>query len=133
MKKNTVDIAVTIAGREIVLIERTKPPFADKLCLPGGRIEAEDPTPEDAAVREALEEIGLVLNPATLRFVTTLTGNRDPRLDVGDSTVFHVDFPTRPTLKAGSDAKRLIIRTLDSFRPEEVGFDHWNAILLLQD
>jgi ADP-ribose pyrophosphatase YjhB (NUDIX family) len=131
MKQNTVDIAVTIAGRDLVLIERTKPPFEDKLCLPGGRIEPEDPTPADAAVREAFEEIGLALDPAALRFVTMLTGDRDPRPDVGDSTVFHVDFAEVPALQAGSDAKRLIIRALDSLRPEEMGFDHWEVIMLL--
>lgn len=132
MKKNTVDIAVTIAGRDLVLIERTKPPFQDKLCLPGGRIEPEDPTPADAAVREALEEIGLVLDSAALRFVTMLTGDRDPRPDVGDSIVFHVDFPTRPNLQAGSDAKRIVVRALDSLRSDEVGFDHFDVIQLLR-
>lgn len=128
-----VDIAVTINHRDIVLITRTKEPHRDRLCLPGGKVE---PTDEDAAAsaaREAFEEIGLCASPHDLEYLTTLDAkNRDAR-GHWISTVFTIDLPSAEYLRAGDDAKSLHVRSLDSLRPEEMGFDHWAAIAFLRD
>jgi len=40
----TVDGAVTVEGRDLVLIRRAKPPCEDRLVLPGGHVEETDAT-----------------------------------------------------------------------------------------
>lgn len=131
----TVDIAVTIGRKHIVLIERAKPPFMDKLVLPGGHVEPTDESFTSACAREALEEIGLVVRPEDLRFLMTIEGNSDPRPGHRVSQVFTINFPTLEALgscTASSDAKSIHIRELASLKPEEIGFDHFQAIIKLK-
>jgi len=48
----------------VLLIERTKrddDPWSGQMAFPGGRVEETDPSPFDAALREAREEVGLDL------------------------------------------------------------------------
>jgi 8-oxo-dGTP diphosphatase len=52
-------------GERIVLVHRRQPPFAGRWCLPAGYVEA-DEDPADAAVRECLEETGLLVEPDRL-------------------------------------------------------------------
>lgn len=132
---HTVDIAVTIGRKQIVLIERAKPPFMDKLVMPGGHVEPTDESFATACAREALEEIGLVVRPKDLRFLMTIEGNNDPRPGHHTSQVFTIDFPSLDALGAcvaGSDAKAIHLRELASLKPEKVGFDHFQAILKLR-
>ena len=129
----TVDIVVTINGRDLVLITRTKPPCMDKLCLPGGRVDPTDIDHAHAAAREACEEINLRVAPGDLRYLTTLDAVwRDERPGRWISTVFHIDLPNPDGLYAGDDAKSLHVFSLASLRPEEIGFDHWEAIKLVR-
>ena|SRR3989338_4203183 len=132
---HTVDIAVTIGRTKIILIERTKPPFMDKLVMPGGHVEPTDETFAAACAREAREEIGLAVSPADLHFLTTIEGNNDPRPGHHTSHVFTIDFSSLEVLgicAAGSDAKAIHIRELASIKPEEIGFDHLQAIECLR-
>ncbi len=58
----TVDIAVfreTVQGLEILLIQRRKQPYAGQWALPGGKLEEQDRTLEDAVRRELWEETGV--------------------------------------------------------------------------
>ncbi len=51
-------------GCELLFIRRSThadDPWSGHMAFPGGRVEAEDPSPLDAARREALEEVGLDL------------------------------------------------------------------------
>ena len=48
------------AGDRVLLIERARPPYANLWTLPGGRREP-DETPEQCAVREVREELGLAV------------------------------------------------------------------------
>lgn len=132
----TVDIAVTVAHREVLLIERTKEPFLDKLVFPGGHVEETDESLAHAAAREALEEINLRVSPEALTFLTVLDRpGADPRPGHRVSHVFTIDFPSREALAgchAASDAKKIHFRELASIKPEEIGFDHMDAISLLR-
>ena len=131
----TVDGAVTIGGTEILLIQRTKPPFEDCLVMPGGHVDEGERCAE-ACARELLEEIGLEVDEVDLELLTLLdVPGRDPRPGHNLSIVFTIDLPDRNTIancKAATDAKSLHVRRLDSLTPEEIGFDHWQAIELLQ-
>lgn len=133
--KLTVDIAVVVEGRELVLIRRNKPPFMDKLVLPGGHMEETDEDLAAAAVRELHEETGLCVNKCRLKFLTVLdTIGRDPRPERRISFVYRLDLPDRKSLvgmMAGSDAREVVIVSLDRLETEDLGFDHWKAIRLL--
>ena len=81
----TVDILVTIAQKDVLLIRRAKHPFEDRLVMPGGRV----------------------------------------------SYVFWIDLVDRTlveTCRAESDAREIVIRSIDSLVESEIGFDHWLAL-----
>lgn len=75
--KLTVDLVVPSDGGRVVLIRRGSEPFADRWALPGGFVEVGE-TVEEAAVREAAEETGLVVEIARLVGVYS-DPERDPR------------------------------------------------------
>lgn len=129
-----VDGLVTIAGKKAVFIQRAKPPFMEKLVMPGGHVEPEDESLASACARELEEEIGLVVSPESLQLLTVLdTKGRDPRKPTM-SVVFTIDLPSEDLLAscvAGSDAKKIVIRDLASLNSQEVGFDHFKAVVAL--
>lgn len=131
--KLTADLALTVNSMYLVLIRRAKPPFMDKLVLPGGHVEGEE-TMAEACAREAFEEIGFKVDPRALRLLTILDDpKRDPRPGRRVSAVFTIDVTPRDlsNLIAGSDAASLELRKITELKPEEVGFDHFEAIKLL--
>ncbi|MBI4449760.1 NUDIX domain-containing protein [Candidatus Uhrbacteria bacterium] len=131
---HTVDILVTDGARRVLLVKRGKDPFRGKLVMPGGHIEPGE-TPEAAAVRELQEEAGIVVDPVKLHHLMDLdAGDRDPRGRYV-SHVYAIGVPREvfESACAGSDAEAVVLRESSSLRREEMGFDHWDAILLLQD
>ena len=57
----------TSGGLQLLFIERAQhpdDPWSGHIAFPGGRIEADDPSPRAAAERETLEEVGLDLSGA---------------------------------------------------------------------
>jgi ADP-ribose pyrophosphatase YjhB (NUDIX family) len=131
----TVDIAVTINSSEILLIKRAKEPFMDKFVLPGGHFELSDPSATIACVREALEEINLKVDPKKLSLLTILDKpDRDPRKGRRISIVYTINLSNLEKVKncrAESDALSIEIKNLKDLSEKEVGFDHWEAIKLL--
>lgn len=127
----TVDILVTINHKDILLISRAKPPFEDRLVMPGGHVEAGEELVA-AAVRELEEETRLIVSSKELSLLTVLDAqNRDPRPGRRVSHVFHVDLNDRSRVevcRAESDAKEIVIRSIESLTANEIGFDHWLAI-----
>lgn len=134
--KLTVDILITIKHEKALLIKRAKEPFMEKLVMPGGHVEETDESLKDACAREALEEIGIKVNPNELNLLTTLGSlDRDPRPGRRISVVFHIDLPNEERIKgckAASDALSIEFINLKSITPEMIGFDHYNAIELVK-
>jgi 8-oxo-dGTP diphosphatase len=132
----TVDIAALVEGEDIVLIERGEPPFQGCLALPGGHFEVDaDATLVAAAIREAEEEVSLKLRPEDLVFLTHLDApGRDPRPGRRISVVFetHITRAVAGTLRARSDAKRIVIRPLASVTLDALAFDHAIVVRRLQ-
>lgn len=119
----TVDIIIEMDGG-IVLIERKNPPHG--WALPGGFVDYGE-TLEDAAMREALEETGLIVRLKG-QMHTYSNPERDPRHHT-ISTVFigHGDG----TLKAGDDARKAAIFAKDkmpalAFDHSEILYDYFN-------
>lgn len=127
----TVDVVLSDEKR-VLLIRRAKPPFLDKLVLPGGHKEKADRTMIAAAQREMREEVGLEIDAGRFQFLCTLdTPGRDPRPGRRVSTVFYVELKPEELdrAKAGDDAAEVILHeTENSLDSETLGFDHFDAI-----
>ena len=111
----TVDIIIEVEGG-IVLIERKNPPHG--WAIPGGFVDYGE-TVEVAAVREAREETGLVVQLTGLLGVYS-DPSRDPRSHT-ISTVFVASAAGRPV--ADDDAADAGVFTEDTL-PEDIAFDH---------
>lgn len=101
----------------IVLIERKNYPRG--LALPGGFVDIGE-TVENAAIREAREEVGLDVELRTILGVYS-DPDRDPRFHTV-SIVFIGDATGSP--QAGSDAHEVRLFRLHDIPPEELVFDH---------
>ncbi|MCM8539344.1 MAG: NUDIX domain-containing protein [Lentisphaeraceae bacterium] len=56
---------ITIENKEVLILKRAinpLDPWSGHLSLPGGKIEADDASPLDAAIRETMEECNILLN-----------------------------------------------------------------------
>lgn len=96
--------AIIIEGSRVVLVKRAHPPLQDQWSIPGGVLEVGEMVRE-AAVREAREETGLIVEPAEL------LGVYDRVLrDAGQRVQYHyvlIDFLCRRVagdLQASGDA-----------------------------
>ncbi len=110
----TVDIIIEVGG-EIVLIERNNPPFG--WALPGGFVDYGE-SYEDAALREAYEETGLVVIDLR-QFHTYSDPSRDARQHTA-STVFIGKAAGKPV--AGDDAGRAELFSEKTL--PQLAFDH---------
>lgn len=105
-----------LPGRPIVLIERANPPYG--WAIPGGFVDLGEMV-EQAAVREAREEVGL-----EVRLVALLGLYSDPRRDDRGHTVTAVYVAeAHGTPVAADDAKNCRLFQLDEL-PEPLAFDH---------
>lgn len=111
----TVDVIIKLEGG-IVLIKRKNPPPG--WALPGGFIEYNE-SAEDAALREAQEETGLVCQNLT-QFHAYSAPDRDPRHHT-ISIVFTAQAKGTP--RADSDAADIGIFNSKNL-PQQLAFDH---------
>ena len=90
----------TPEGLQLLFIERAQhpdDPWSGHIAFPGGRIEADDPSPRAAAERETLEEVGLDLSNAEYwGRVDDLTGHMLPVVVSG--FVYCLETPAALTL-----------------------------------
>ena len=112
----TVD-AIILFTKGLVLIRRKNPPYQGKFALPGGFVEIGEST-EKAAVREAFEETGLLIEIIKLVGVYS-DPQRDPRGHTVSVCYLAKGFGK---LKGGSDAASAELFELDSI--PELAFDH---------
>jgi 8-oxo-dGTP diphosphatase len=115
----TVDLIVEIENR-IVLIKRVNPPYG--WALPGGFVDYGESL-ENAAIREAMEEINLKVMLKE-QFHTYSDPNRDPRHHTV-TTVYIAEANGFP--KAGDDAGKAELFTKDMI-PSPMTFDHGKII-----
>jgi len=112
----TVDVIIEYEGK-IVLIERKNPPYG--YALPGGFVEYGE-TLEECAIREAKEETGLDVEDLEL-----LSCYSDPKRDPRFHTITTVFVAKgKGTLKAGDDAKRAFLVSIDQIPWDNLCFDH---------
>ena len=91
--------AILVEDEHVLLVRRKYDPRAGSWCLPAGFMEAGE-TPEGAAVRELLEETGLIAQPTGLFGV--YAGFDDPR--VRTVLILYTAERTGGTLVPGDDA-----------------------------
>lgn len=117
----TVDVIIEMGNDRIVLIERKNPPYG--WALPGGFVDYGESL-EEAAVREAFEETGLVIKNLR-QFRAYSDPKRDPRHHtITVVFVAEVDLEKGPSVPiAADDAKNCSVFSLDSL-PEKLAFDH---------
>ena len=96
--------AIIIDGDRVLLVKRAHPPIQGQWSIPGGVLEVGEMV-RDAAIREAREETGLIVEPAELLGVYDRI-LRDPEKRVQYHYVL-IDFLCRATggkLQAATDA-----------------------------
>jgi ADP-ribose pyrophosphatase YjhB (NUDIX family) len=100
----TIDLVLFTPNlQKILLIQRLKNPSRMTWALPGGFIDAHESS-DEAAIREANEETGLVLTPTEIQQFHTFTSpGRDPR-GWTISIAYVANLLHEPTLIAGDDA-----------------------------
>lgn len=112
----TVDIIIELEGKGIVLIKRKNPPYG--WAIPGGFVDYGE-TLEDAAVREAKEEVSL-----DVKLVEQLHTYSDPSRDKRHhtiTTVFIAKGDGEPI--AADDATEVAVFN-EGKLPEPLAFDH---------
>jgi len=95
---------VAFYDKEILLVDRGNPPYG--LSFPGGYLEGRERTRE-TVVREAFEEVGLVIDPRALTLVPGEWDHPDRNLDRprNFTWAYTIRYTERPKVTAGDDAK----------------------------
>lgn len=127
----------TSAFWDILLITRKKPPFTNRMALPGGFMEATDFNVIEGTMRECFEETNLDLNRALpVRTIIRDGVNRDPRARmVAIATYFRLppgDYGTEIRAQDdASSAKWYDVRTILALGNINFAFDHGDIIRTL--
>jgi len=95
--------AVIVQEGRALLIRRGQPPLLGEWSLPGGVLECGE-TLREAAVREALEETGLVVEVSDMLGVYERVIRNDGRVRYHYVLIDFLCHPVGGELKAGSDA-----------------------------
>ncbi|MGA1875419.1 MAG: NUDIX domain-containing protein [bacterium] len=112
----TVDIIIEVEGKGIVLIKRKNPPYG--WAIPGGFVDYGESL-EEAAIREAHEETGLMIH-LVRQFHTYSDPRRDPR-SCTISTVYIAQATGTPIGRDDAQEARIFDRHQI---PDHMAFDH---------
>lgn len=122
---STVSMLVTRDDKGLYLIERKHKPFKGMWALPGGFLNCDQETLEEAAVRELLEETSLITTTDGLLLLGVYSDpNRDPRGHVIDHVYLVLDYEGVPEAK--DDAAN--IKYFEYSDLPELAFDHKKSI-----
>ena len=110
----------------VLLIKRGKAPYAGQWAIPGGKLDADDVSLEDAAARELREETGLGMI-APRQIATYGKRDRDPRGRF--VSVAFCAFAADGEVRAGDDAALAQWCPVDQL-PGQLAFDH---VTILED
>jgi ADP-ribose pyrophosphatase YjhB (NUDIX family) len=120
--------AIIIEGSHVLLVKRAHPPLQAQWSIPGGVLEVGELVRE-AAIREAREETGLIVEPGELLGVYDRV-LRDPEQRVQYHYVL-IDFLCRRTggeLQAADDAADVRWFTQDELLPLNLAEDTFDVI-----
>jgi ADP-ribose pyrophosphatase YjhB (NUDIX family) len=120
--------AIIIEGSHVLLVKRANPPLQAQWSIPGGVLEVGELVRE-AAIREAREETGLIVEPGELLGVYDRV-LRDPEQRVQYHYVL-IDFLCRRTggeLQAADDAAEVCWFTQDELLPLNLAEDTFDVI-----
>ena len=96
--------AIVIDGDRVLLVKRAHPPIQGQWSIPGGVLEVGEMVRE-AAVREAREETGLLVEPGELLGVyDRILRNTEQRVQYHYVLIDFLCRPVEGTLQAASDA-----------------------------
>jgi len=114
-------VRTMIDGHEhVLLVERLNEPFIGWWALPAGHVEQTDPSVEDGAARELLEETGLAVSDA--RLVGTFYYRRNKTWAIAIAFTVLLDQDAAARAQAGTDARSLRWFRADSL--PEIAFHH---------
>jgi len=123
---STVSLIVTNDGKGLYLVKRKHDPFKGMWALPGGFLNCDEESLEEAAVRELREETSLSTTVDKLLLIGAYSApNRDPRGHVIDHVYLVLDYNGEP--KAKDDAEE--INYFEYNNLPEVAFDHKKSII----
>lgn len=118
----TADMILDYQGKGLALIKRGIPPFKGLPALAGGHLEVGCETTKETAIREALEETGIVLDPENVHLLDVYSDpGRDPR--GSNVCVVYWTKVESGSFRAGDDAKGIRIYPYNKI-PNILAFDH---------
>ena len=111
----------------VVLITRGQDPYKNLQAFPGGHMDENDETIEDAAIREVFEETKIVIEKENLNLIGVYSKkDRDPRGRYIDIAYYvWIDYKDYRGCRPGDDAKRVGLDTLKhAIEFDNLAFDH---------
>lgn len=114
----------------VLLITRGKEPFKERKALPGGYVETDKETGEDAALRETEEETGIAIDPTGGEVLLVGVYDKPGRDSRGlvVSAAYTATLPVRVEPKAGDDAKDAQWVLLSELNLRLLAFDHGRIV-----
>jgi 8-oxo-dGTP diphosphatase len=125
--KNAASTAslIFVNDNKLLLIQRDHEPFAGMWALPGGFLNCDQETLEQAAIREFYEETNLVTHIDKIQlFSVNSSPVRDPRGHVIDHV--YVVLAHYGEMKAKDDARAIAYFDLNNLPP--LAFDHGDVV-----
>jgi len=125
--KNAASTAslIFVNDNKLLLIQRDHEPFAGMWAFPGGFLNCDKESLEQAAIREFFEETNLVTHEDKIQlFCVNSSPTRDPRGHVIDHV--YVVLAHYGEMKAKDDARAIAYFDLDKLPP--LAFDHGDVI-----